>query len=125
MKFLTSMMLLGLTKAQLDVYRWKAFTIGSLTPLERILDIGDNVQDDLILNVRCDDNTNERDFWYNGITYGDVGSFICPAYYGEESGGQLTYSPDGMTCDDQISGYPTDNYITSDEWNGLDFSDIP
>ena len=42
MKFLTSMMLLGLTKAQLGVYRAKAFTIGTLTPLDRLLNLGDN-----------------------------------------------------------------------------------
>ena len=118
MKFLTSMMLLGLTKAQLDVYRWKAFTMGTLTPRGRLLNIGDNVQDDLILNVKCDDSTNERDFWYNGITYAHVGSNLCPAYYGEESGGALVAAGvdgDGAqmtTCPDQMATYPTDNVLS-------------
>ena len=73
MKFLlSSMALLGLTQAQLGVFRSKAFTMGSLTPMNRILNIGDNVRDDLILNVKCDDGTNERDYYYNDITKDDV-----------------------------------------------------
>jgi len=111
------MMLLGLTKAQLDVYRWKAFTVGTLTPLNRLLNIGDTAEDDLILNVKCDDNTNYRDFWYNGISANDVGFGLCPAYYGEESNGALTYT-DGNTCGDQLSGYPADNSISG-------YEDIP
>jgi len=73
------MMLLGLTQAQLDVYRWKRFTVGTLTPLDRLLNLGDNVVDDLILEVKCDDNTNSREFWYNGITRDHIGTALCPA----------------------------------------------
>ena len=50
--------------------RWKAFTIGTLTPLDRLLEIGgDWVRDNLVLEVKCDDNTNMREFWYNDISY--------------------------------------------------------
>ena len=82
MKFLTSMMLLGLTQAQLDVYRWKAFTIGTLTPLDRLLNLGQNVQDDLVLEVKCSDNANMREFWYNGISTDEIGTPLCPSPYG-------------------------------------------
>lgn len=100
------MMLLGLTKAQLDVYRAKAFTIGTLTPLDRLLNIGDNVRDDLVLEVRCDDSTNSRQFWYNDISMDMVGHALCPSYFGEESGGVLEEAADtpdgemGSTCPD-------------------------
>lgn len=85
--------------------------MGSLTPLNRILNIGDNVKDDLILNVKCDDNTNERDFYYNGITNGDIDAFLCPAFYGQED--QLvSTSADSKTCPDIMASFPSDTYIT-------------
>jgi hypothetical protein len=40
---------------QLDVFRWKQFTVESLTPLDRLLEVGNNVQDNLILEVKCAD----------------------------------------------------------------------
>jgi len=100
-KFLSSMMLLSLTKAQLGVYRSKAFTMGALSPLNRILNIGDNVEDNLILNVKCDDGTNERDFYYNGITKDDINQWLCPAYYLDTEGERtLVTDAAGDTCDD-------------------------
>ena len=114
MKFLTSMMLLGLTKAQLDVYRYKAFTIGTLTPLDRLLNLGDNVQDDLVLEVKCDDNTNSREFWYNGIGTEHIGTPICPSPFGVQEDGvlQLADGASPNTCPDQLATFPTDNAIS-------------
>jgi len=100
------MMLLGLTKAQLDVYRWKQFTIGTLTPLDRLLDIGDNAIDNLILEVKCSDDTNLREFWYNNVPFEMVGTPLCPANYGEDGDGFYTEATPledgtpGSTCPD-------------------------
>jgi len=112
MKFLTSMMLLGLTKAQLDVYRAKAFTIGTLTPLDRLLNLGDNVEDNLVLEVKCDDNTNSREFWYNGIGMDTIGTPVCPSYYGEEGDGTLEIAGNPMTCPDQVGSFPEENALS-------------
>ena len=119
MKFLTSMMLLGLTKAQLDVYRAKAFTIGTLTPLDRLLNLGSLATDNLVLEVKCDDEdvgspTNKREFWYNDVTSDTIGKAICPSPYGEEGDGVLVLANDqhdGM-CPDQLNTYPDANEIT-------------
>ena len=108
-------MLLGLTKAQLDVYRWKAFTIGTLTPLDRLLNLGDFAQDNLILDLKCADETNERQFWYNEITYDDIGTPVCPSPYGEEGDGIKEIANNPLTCPDQLATFPNDN-VLSDQY---------
>jgi hypothetical protein len=137
MKFLTSMMLLGLTKAQLDVYRAKAFTIGTLTPLDRLLNLGSLATDNLVLEVKCDDNTNKREFWYNDVTSDTIGKPICPSYYCENEddenadqdnvcdpsgygSGSLELATDqhlderfGL-CPEQLGSYPDVNLISNE-----------
>jgi hypothetical protein len=117
------MMLLGLTKAQLDVYRAKAFTIGTLTPLDRLLNLGTLQVDDLVLEVKCADHpdyptgydANVREFWYSDIRSDVIGSPVCPSPYGVEGCGpsedclELATPDTPNTCPDQLATFPTDN----------------
>ena len=112
MKVITTMMLLGFAEAQLDVYRAKAFTVGTLTPLDRLLNQGDNVEDNLVLEIRCDDGTNVREFWYNNIGTENIGTPLCMSYYGEEGDGSLEIASNPMTCPDQLETFPTSNSIS-------------
>ena len=112
MKVITSLMLLGFAEAQLDVYRAKAFTIGTLTPLDRLLNLGDFAIDNLVLEVNCGDNTNVREFWYNNIQAENIGTPLCMSNYGEEGNGSLEIASNPMTCPDQLESFPTSNAIS-------------
>jgi len=53
LKLVSSMALLSLTKAQLDVFRAKQFDLKSLTALDRLLTLVDNGQDQIEVTLQC------------------------------------------------------------------------
>ena len=50
---LSSMALLGLTKAQLWIERSKTFTVHSVTPMNRLLTLVDSGNDDVVVQLDC------------------------------------------------------------------------
>jgi hypothetical protein len=90
---LSSMALLGLTRAQLWVERSKTFTVHSVTPMNRLLTLVDSGNDDVVVRLECvvdDDQDPEGvpegtveigpyDSYFNDITRDEIGERFCPA----------------------------------------------
>ena len=81
---LSSMALLGLTKAQLWIERSKTFTVHSVTPMNRLLTLVDSGNDDVVVRLSCvDDETDVTEIgpyetYYNDIQRDDIGKRFCP-----------------------------------------------
>jgi hypothetical protein len=84
---LSSMALLGLTKAQLWIERSKTFTVHSLTPMDRLLTLVDSGNDDMVVQIDCVDDVSDYpgsveigpyQYFFNNIVRDDIGQRFCP-----------------------------------------------
>jgi len=82
---LSSMALLGLTRAQLWIERSKTFTVHSVTPMNRLLTLVDSGNDDVVVRLDCvDDESGVTEigpyhYYFNDINREDIGHRFCPA----------------------------------------------
>lgn len=77
------MALLGLTRAQLWIRRSKTFTVHSVTPMDRLLTLVDDGDDNVAVELLCVDNPSGSDVgpyttYYNYIQRPDIGLRMCP-----------------------------------------------
>ena len=96
---LSSMALLGLTRAQLWVRRSKTFTVHSVTPMDRLLTLVDSGDDNIVVELTCKvsdpsyydlpadyplTEAGPYTTYYNNINREDIGQRFCPvSNYGE------------------------------------------
>ena len=88
---LSSMALLGVTRAQLWIERSKTFTVHSITPMNRLLTLVDSGDDNIVVQLDCvNDETGDVEigpysYNFNNIHRGDIGQRFCPVSdFGEE-----------------------------------------
>jgi hypothetical protein len=117
---LSSMALLGLTKAQLWIERSKTFTVHSVTPMNRLLTLVDSGNDDVIVRLDCvDDETDVTEigpyeYWFNDIQRDDIGERFCPVgSLGEVNKHSRDVSPDWKSaCSGALEDLPVyDNSV--------------
>jgi hypothetical protein len=81
---LSSMALLGLTKAQLWIERSKTFTVHTITPMNRLLTLVDSGDDNIVVQLDCvNDETGDVEigpysYNFNNIHRGDISQRFCP-----------------------------------------------
>lgn len=79
---ISSMALLSLTKAQLNVARSKQFKVNTLMALDRLLTLRDTGSDHLTLELSCKHPKGDsitRTYYFNGVTRDRIGDPLCPA----------------------------------------------
>jgi len=79
---ISSMALLSLTKAQLNVARSKQFKVNTIMALDRLLTLRDTGSDHLTLELSCKHPKGDiitRTYYFNGVTRDKIGEPLCPA----------------------------------------------
>lgn len=127
----SSMALLGLTKAQLYIERSKTFTVHSVTAMDRLLTLVDDGNDDVVVELTCvNDDTDAVDlgpynYYFNDVQRDDIGSRFCPV-----SG---RYHGDGAPMANKVSADEGDNWKTAcqgqlsemPQYQNVDWTDSP
>ena len=126
---LSSMALLGLTRAQLFIERSKTFTVHSVTPMNRLLTLVDSGNDDMVVSLNCVDRftdahkTGPYEYYFNDIHRADVGYRFCPvdSFSDEKNSFSVDFGERGdwkSNCETQLGEMtPFDNQSLINAWD--------